>query len=97
MNTVRHLFLFLVIATMAMSAFQFNLIENENCISLIEEERETVTSSEEMQEASFQFNRFQLFTVHSYESFDEKFTVVHFNLDYPEILLDVPYSPPEFI
>ncbi len=99
MKKASHLFLLLFVGLLAMSSFQFFMLENSDLddISLVEEEQETISFSDEIQALNFYSPSFQIFTEGSLDSFKGKNTIIHIHKDYPQIFIAVAYSPPELI
>lgn len=97
MNKIRVIFLFLFVALLALSSVQFYMLEvsDLDCISMVEEQQETLGQSLEILGEEFKSPKFKLYAAVSEETHAYKASVVYLNTFYPSISLSVPYTPPE--
>lgn len=97
MTKTRTIFLFLFVGLLLLSAFQFFMLETSdlNSISMVEEQQETIGFSVEVIGEDFKSVNFNLFSGTLVEAFQQKYSIVHIDKEYPPIHLDVPHSPPD--
>jgi flagellar basal body-associated protein FliL len=97
MSKTRYIFLFLFVGLLALSGFQYFMLEvsDLDSISMVEEQQETIGQSVEVLGEEFKSPKFSLYTASTAETFKQKCSIIHVDKNYPRIYIAVPYSPPE--
>ena len=97
MTKIRYSFLFLFVGLLAMSAFQYEMMDQNNLdnVNLVEEQQETFGQTVEAIGENFKSPKFEMYSKSLGEGFQQKYSIIHIDNEYPSVHLPVPYSPPE--
>lgn len=97
MTKIRFSFLFLFFGLLAMSAFQYEMMDQSDLdsITIVEEQQETFGQTVEVLGDEFKTPKFELFSKSLGEGFKQKYSIIHIDSEYPNVYLAVPYSPPD--